>query len=406
MQIISIKELTARIKERLETDFLLNNVWLKGEVSNFKHHSSGHMYFTLKDNSAAIKCVMFRSRNQSLIFRPQAGMSVIARGNVTVYERDGQYQLYVDEMQPHGFGSLHLAFLQLKEKLEREGFFHPSRKKPLPGFPRKIGVVTSPTGAAVRDVINVLTRRYPQVHIIIVPVAVQGDAAPRQISDGIRNANLLPEIDVLIVGRGGGSIEELWAFNTEEVARAIFESALPIISAVGHETDFTIADFVADLRAPTPSAAAEMVVPDRREVQKYIDSLSARLTIGTRKYFSFLREKVKRAEESTVIKRPKDNLHRKMQDLDKLHRRLAQSIELQLDRKRSSMALQAAHLDNLSPLATLKRGYGICLGVDGRTLRTSGMVKKGEEINVILSDGTIDCTVTKIKEGIYGKGKE
>lgn len=406
MKILSIKELTAHIKQRLESDQLLNNVWLKGEISNFKHHSSGHMYFTLKDSSAAIKSVMFRSRNQTLIFRPQDGMAVLARGNVTVYERDGQYQLYVDEMQPHGVGSLHVAFLQLKEKLEKEGLFHPSRKRPLPGFPRKVGVVTSPTGAAVRDIINVLTRRYPQVHIIIVPVAVQGDGAPRQISDGIRIANLLTDIDVLIVGRGGGSIEELWAFNTEEVARAIFESVLPVISAVGHETDFTIADFVADMRAPTPSAAAEMVVPDRREVQKYLDTLSGRLAASTRKYLSFLREKVKRAKESTAMKRPKDNLQRKTQDLDKLHRRLAQSIELQLDRKKSAVALQATHLDSLSPLATLKRGYGICLRPDGTTLRKAGMAKTGDEINVVLSDGIIDCMVTKIKGGLYGQGEE
>ncbi|WP_232282324.1 exodeoxyribonuclease VII large subunit, partial [Paenibacillus sp. oral taxon 786] len=252
---------------KLESDQVLTDVWIRGEISNFTHHSSGHMYFTLKDADSRIKSIMFASYNQRLPFRPKEGTRVIARGNVSVYERDGQYQFYVTHMQPDGVGSLYLAFEQLKQKLEAEGLFAPGRKRPLPRFPKTIGVVTSPTGAAVRDILTTLGRRYPQAAVILYPVLVQGKGAAPSIVKAIRTLNAMGEADVLIVGRGGGSLEELWAFNEEQVARAIYESAIPVISAVGHETDFTIADFVADLRAATPTAAAELAVPHTAELR-------------------------------------------------------------------------------------------------------------------------------------------
>lgn len=402
MKIITISQLTGYIKDKLESDHILSNVWVKGEISNFKHHSSGHMYFTLKDKISALRCIMFRSRNQGLQFRPAEGMSVLARGYVTVYERDGQYQLYVEEMQPDGVGALFTAFLQLKARLEAEGLFAQERKRELPKFPRKVGVVTSPTGAAVRDIINVITRRFPQTHIIIVPVKVQGVEAPAEIADGIRIANSLGDIDVLVVGRGGGSIEELWAFNTELVARSIFESAIPVVSAVGHETDFTIADFVADRRAPTPSAAAELVVPDILEVRKHIDNLSQRISLGMRNNVSILRRRLERLSEHSVLKRPKDELYKKMMELDYMTRRLGQNIKAVINDKKTSLALNASRLDSLSPLATLSRGYAIALDSRGTVIKTAGDVQAGEDIEVVVSEGRIQCNVKGVKGGQNG----
>lgn len=402
MQILSVGQLTTHIKEKLESDFLLSNVWVKGEVSNFKHHSSGHMYFTLKDKTSALRCIMFKSRNNSLNFKPQEGMAVIARGYVNVYERDGQYQLYIEEMQPDGVGVLYTAFTQLKEKLEREGLFEPRHKRPLPTFPRKVGVITSLTGAAIRDIITVMTRRYPQVHVIIIPVAVQGDIAPLQIADAIKLAHLPGDLDLLIVGRGGGSIEELWAFNTEIVARSIFESKIPVISAVGHETDFTIADFVADRRAPTPSAAAEIAVPDLRELEKYLDNLRRRMMISIKNNVSALKERVRRAMENQVLKRPKDELYRKMQDLDYLTKRLGQATLGQVNSKKSNLILQLSRLDDLSPLATLKRGYAILREPNGLAVKETKRLKAGDRVEVIISDGTVDCTVNRVKEDTNG----
>jgi len=402
MKIISVAQLTGYIKEKLESDLILANIWIRGEISNFKHHSSGHMYFTLKDKSSALRCVMFKSRACSLVFTPREGMAVIARGNVTVYERDGQYQLYVEEMHQQGIGALHVAYLQLKEKLEKEGLFDRNRKRPLPLYPQSVGIVTSPTGAAVRDIITVISRRYPLVRIIIIPVAVQGDEAPGQIAEGIRRANTLKGLDVIIVGRGGGAIEELWAFNTEVVARSIYESTIPVISAVGHETDFTIADFVADHRAPTPSAAAEIVVPDFRELQKHLAGLGQRLINSARGHTASLRERLKRAVSSTVIKKPRDGLYRKMQDLDYLSRRLEQAIKIKLNSKRNEFTVRVSRLEGYSPLATLKRGYSICRDLNGTVLKNINQVVPGENVEVILTDGTAHCLVERVKEGKNG----
>jgi len=403
VKIISVSNLNGYIKEKLDSDVLLSNVWVRGEISNFKHHSSGHMYFTLKDKTGAVKAVMFRSRNNSLFFEPKEGMAVIAKGYVSVYERDGMYQLYVEEMHQQGVGTLHVAYLQLKEKLEKEGLFDPKRKRPLPRFPQRIGVVTSKTGAAVRDIVTVIHRRYPQAHIILFPVAVQGDEAPGQICEGIRLANEMTSLDVLIVGRGGGSIEELWAFNTEVVARSIFASTIPVVSAVGHETDFTIADFVADMRAPTPSAAAEIVVPDFREIQKNIDMLEQRMILGLKNMIYTSREKVNSLTGSPVMKRPQDKLYRMMQDLDHVTRRMAQAAKLNLTGKKSCLALQVSRLDDLSPLATMKRGYSICRDPGGRVVNSVKDVRTGDSVEVIVADGSADCVVKNIKEGAYGR---
>lgn len=402
MKIISISQLTGYIKDKLESDHILSNVWVKGEISNFKHHSSGHMYFTLKDKTSALRCIMFRSRNQGMQFKPAEGMSVVARGYVTVYERDGQYQLYVEEMQPDGVGALYTAFLQLKAQLEAEGLFAQERKRNLPKFPRKVGVVTSPTGAAIRDIITVITRRFPQTHIIIIPVKVQGQEAPAEIAEGIRIANSMGDIDVLVVGRGGGSIEELWAFNTEVVARSIFESSIPVVSAVGHETDFTIADFVADRRAPTPSAAAELVVPDIMEIRKHIKNLSQRISLGMRNNVSMLRRRLERLSEHSVLTRPKDELYKKMMELDYMTRRLGQNIKVLINNNKTSLALNASRLNSLSPLATLSRGYSIALDSKGKVIKNAGEVEVGGDMEIIVSDGRIQCSVKGVKEGQNG----
>ncbi|WP_068622158.1 exodeoxyribonuclease VII large subunit, partial [Paenibacillus tuaregi] len=279
---------------KLESDTLLSEVWIRGEISNFTHHSSGHMYFTLKDADSRIKSIMFASHNQRLPFIPKEGSRVIARGNVSVYERDGQYQFYATHMQPDGIGSLYLAYEQLKKKLEEEGLFDPSRKRALPRYPKTIGVITSPTGAAVRDIIITLQRRYPQVPVILHPVLVQGKQAAPSIVKALRTLNAMGEADVIIVGRGGGSLEELWAFNEEMVARAIYESAIPVISAVGHETDFTIADFVADLRAATPTAAAELAVPHAAELRALISQRERELQQGLKHRLARARERLAR----------------------------------------------------------------------------------------------------------------
>lgn len=396
MRIVTVSELTNYIKGKLEGDQILRNIWVKGEISNFRHHSSGHMYFTLKDEGSALKAIMFKSRNGQLPFRPENGMGVLAHGYISLFERDGQYQLYVDEMQPDGIGALHLAFMQLKEKLEKEGLFAVARKKILPLMPRKIGVVTSPTGAAIRDIITVMQRRFPRTHIVIVPVAVQGEEASAQIARGIELVNGLDDIDVIIVGRGGGSLEELWAFNTEVVARSIFVSRIPVISAVGHETDYTIADFVADHRAPTPSAAAEMAVPDRKELARYIYNLRERLNCAVIAKLQAEKKRLSACLMRAPFYRPKDRVYRYSQELDYLTRQLGQVTSTLLRSKKHELALKAAKLNALSPLATLERGFGICrTKPDGAVISGINQVEAGQDIEVILHDGRMECSVLR-----------
>lgn len=396
MRIVTVSELTNYIKGKLEGDQILRNIWVKGEISNFRHHSSGHMYFTLKDEGAALRAIMFKSRNRQLPFRPDNGMGVMARGYISLFERDGQYQLYVDEMQPDGIGALHLAYMQLKSKLEKEGLFAVDRKKKLPALPRKVGVVTSPTGAAVRDIITVIQRRFPQIHIILVPVAVQGDEAPAQIAKGIEMINGIEDIDIVIVGRGGGSLEELWAFNSEVVARSIFASRIPVISAVGHETDYTIADFVADHRAPTPSAAAEQAVPDCKELARQINNLRERLNCAVVTKLQSEQKRLRVCLERGPFLRPKDRVFRLNQELDYLTRRLGQAMAAEMQGRKHELALRMAKLNALSPLATLARGFGICRTMpDGTVISGVSRVAAGQDIEIILHDGWLECSVLR-----------
>ncbi len=398
-RIFSVGELTGYLKALLDSDRNLRSIWVRGEISNYKHHSSGHIYFTLKDETSTIKAVMFRSKASQLAFRPEHGMRVVARGYVTIFPRDGQYQLYVEELEPDGLGSLHLAFEQLKKRLEAEGLFDVNLKKSLPPFPRRLGIVTSPTGAAVQDMLNIIRRRYPKVHIILVPVAVQGEEAPGQIAQAVRMLNVPSmAVDVIIVGRGGGSLEELWAFNTEAVARAIFASHIPVVSAVGHETDFTIADFVADLRAPTPSAAAELVVPDEKELSRHLDSLGQRLLQGLKHQLHVKQKRLELCLQRGVLTRPKDRLFQLSQHVDSLERELTMRAEKALQGKQGLLAALAGQLQALSPLATLSRGYTLTLYSDDRR-RVTGVeeVRVGQGLTTLLADGEVDCTVTEVR---------
>lgn len=428
---------------KLESDTLLAEVWIRGEISNFTHHSSGHMYFTLKDADSRIKSIMFASHNQRLPFIPKEGTRVIARGNVSVYERDGQYQFYATHMQPDGIGSLYLAFEQLKQKLEREGLFAPERKSPLPRFPKVIGVVTSPTGAAVRDILTTLQRRYPQAAVVLYPVLVQGKGAAPSIVQAIERLNAMGEVDVLIVGRGGGSLEELWAFNEEVVARAIYESAIPIISAVGHETDFTIADFVADLRAATPTAAAELAVPHSAELRALIGQREQVLQRGLQHQVSQARERLRRLQKSPALLQPRRSLLQHAERLDtlqsrmesrmlsrtqltlskygRLHERLLRyhpqdalllakrrqsdagrllrtAMSAMLREKSQQLSYGIRQLDALSPLKVMARGYSLVYDEQGQSLiKSLSDVEPGDMVKVKVTDGELECQVWGMK---------
>jgi exodeoxyribonuclease VII large subunit len=395
LRIFTVRELNRHIKELVEKDYQLANVWVKGEVSNFKAASSGHFYFTLKDDSSCLKVVMFRSRNRLVPFRPENGMAVTVRGYVTVFERDGAYQLYAEEMEPDGTGALYLAFEQLKERLQREGLFDRKYKKPLPLLPRRIGIVTSPTGAVIRDMIEIIKRRWPGRELILVPVQVQGEGAPPAVARGIQLLNRLGGVDLIVVGRGGGSLEELWAFNTEIVARSIFNSRVPVISAVGHETDVTISDFVADARAATPSAAAEMAVPDKREMERYIRALRTRIDRALDGKIIEGRRRLSACLANRVFTRPLDTLCGPwQQSLDTLNRRLAQGIRGVVEREGNRLAVLAGRLHTLSPLATLSRGYSICTTPDGKSVVSdAGSVAEGDKVTVRLHRGLLQCVV-------------
>ena len=393
-----MSELTLRIKGVLESEPEFGAVLVRGEISNFKHHTSGHMYFTLKDEKSRLKCVMFRAKNRTLRFRPEDGLTVVAAGAIGLYEVAGEYQLYVEELHPAGVGALYLAFEQLKRRLEAEGLFDAARKRPLPFLPRTVGVVTSPTGAAVRDIISVLRRRYPTVNILLAPAIVQGEAGPESVVRAIARLAARPDVDVLIVGRGGGSLEELWTFNDERVARAIAASPVPVISAVGHETDVTIADFVADLRAPTPSAAAEMAVPEREALVRQIRSLTDRLAGAGRRKIQLLRQGLRHLESRPALTRPLDPLRQRAQQVDELLHRLSTGFERALERRRQRFEAAAAKLDGLSPLATLARGYAICSfeGSDA-PIRDASAVKAGDRLRLRLHRGEIACMADAVR---------
>lgn len=395
MRVLTVRELTQHIKNMIERDQLLANVWVKGEISNFKAASSGHFYFTLKDSASTLKVVMFRSKSRALIFRPDNGMAVTVRGYVSVYERDGTYQLYAGEIEPDGTGALHLAFEQLKERLQGEGLFDPKHKKTLPLLPRRIGLVTSPTGAAVRDMVEIIRRRWTGLEIILVPVLVQGEGAPPDIARGIQLLNKWGAVDIIITGRGGGSLEELWAFNTEIVARSIYNSKIPVISAVGHETDYTIADFVADARAATPSAAAEMAVPDKREMSRYIQALNSRLYSAINEKAAGNRQRLNACLAGRVFARPVDVIcGTRQQPLDFLNHRLSQGMTNLASGEKKRLAVLAGRLQALSPLATLARGYSICTTPDGKhVISEAESVEIGERLAVRLQKGILDCIV-------------
>ena len=401
--ILTVSEVNKHIKDMISKDDILSGLWVKGEISNFKNHYSGHFYFSLKDEKSVLKCVMFRSNASLLPFMPEDGMKVIIRGYISVFERDGQYQLYAEEMQPDGIGALYIAFEKLKKKLEAEGLFDASKKKKLPYLPKAIGVVTSSTGAVIRDIINVLSRRFYNVNLKLYPVQVQGEQAAGQIAAAVRRLNELDNVDVIIVARGGGSLEDLWPFNEEIVARSIYESRIPVISAVGHETDFTIADFVADVRAPTPSAAAELVMPERAVVENRLDSLKLRLRNAVMKKTAMERLLLKKIEGSVAFRQPLNKIYQGRMLLDVQKKYMHKALSALNTNYRNKLSLLAATLDTLSPLKSLARGYSITKSKkDGSLVRSVHAVSIGDRLEINLMDGRLGCTVESIEEDSNG----
>ncbi|MDH7576228.1 MAG: exodeoxyribonuclease VII large subunit [Bacillota bacterium] len=397
-------EVTNYLRNLLEGDPVLNSIWVRGEISNFKFHTSGHLYFTLKDEAGSLRCVMFRSRSGQLSFLPANGMNVLVRGYISLYEREGSCQLYVEELTPDGLGALYLAYCQLKARLEREGLFASEHKKPLPFLPRKIGVITSPNGAAWHDLVTVMRRRFPGIPILLAPAAVQGEQAPMQLCAALAALNRRFDLDVIIMGRGGGSLEELWAFNTEEVVRAIFNSRIPVVSAVGHETDYTIADFVADLRAPTPSAAAELVVPARAELERKLYSLQNRLIQATLQILKGKQEQVRgnAGRNFTCLLQNRAIVHQ--QEVKLLSLRLIQEMRKTWESNRTKIEVLAGKLNSLSPLTILQRGYSLCwVPQTGQLIRSSRQVGEGDALEVILGEGSLSCLVKEVKEGLPWK---
>ena len=395
--IISVSELNSLIKEFFDLNPMFNSVYVKGEISNFKRHSSGHCYFSLKDEKSVIKAVMFKFNALSLNFEPENGMKVIINARLSSYERDGVYQLYVNEMQPDGVGALHIKFEQLKEKLSKEGLFDEQFKKPLPRFPKTVGVVTSKTGAAVKDIINVIKRRAKNTDIIIYPATVQGADAHKSIVAGIEYFNE-NKVDVMIVGRGGGSIEDLWCFNEEEVARAIFKSSVPVVSAVGHETDYTISDFVADLRAPTPSAAAELCVPHLKDVIGFIETSRSRMYLSLNKNIDLYKNKLDTLKNSNVFIYPKRMLERYEQDIVSRSATLCNAYERIIASKKESFVRSISSLDSLSPLKVLKRGYTFVEDKEGKVIDSAKKLNTDDIISLKFADGKANCQVVS-KEG-------
>jgi exodeoxyribonuclease VII large subunit len=403
--VLSITQLTEYIRGRLDDDPFLGQVAVRGEISNYKVYPSGHHYFTLKDEGAALKCVMFKGNAMRLRFRPDNGMKVIAMGKVTVYPRDGAYQLYCAAMAMDGVGDLYAAFEQLKKKLAAQGLFDPAHKKPLPKCPGTIGIVTSSAGAAVHDMLRILRKRYPLTKVRLLPVRVQGAEAPAEIAGALRYANKWRVADLIITGRGGGSIEDLWAFNDERVARAIYESDLPVISAVGHEPDVTISDFVADARASTPSNAAEIAVPDQEELRRRLGALQTRMEQSERKRVKNLREQFEKTARSRVLQDPMAFIDDKRLLLDYTQKNLASLARQQTAQRMQQFASLAAKLDALSPLSVLGRGYAVARTEDGQILRAAQDVSVGEKIEVLLGQGSLNCTVDACNTGGYDDGK-
>ncbi|GAB2573697.1 exodeoxyribonuclease VII large subunit [Gracilibacillus alcaliphilus] len=449
-QYLSVTALTKYIKKKFDVDEHLNELWLRGEISNFKHHSRGHMYMTIKDDHANIRAVMFNRHSSGLSFVPENGMSVLIKGFVSVFESQGQYQLYIQEMQPDGIGAFYLAFEQLKEKLAKEGLFDPIHKQTLPKYPQQIAVITSPTGAAIRDILTTLERRFPIASVLIIPVLVQGNQAAASIVEGIQKANDLPEVDLIITGRGGGSLEELWSFNEEAVARAIFQSKKPVISAVGHETDTTISDMVADLRAPTPTAAAELAVPSQLDLMEKVKQMEQALLQQVHTKLRLADDKLKLMDNAYVFKYPERLILEKEQQLvdnvDKLIKQMQRTLQTkrdywkfidtrlkrfdllkqvnqqkerldhqlkQLDRvlkqqlewKTNKFNDQLTQLDLLNPIHTMRRGYAIAYDQHNQIIKSVSSVKEKEAITVQISDGALSAIVKEVRKGEENEGK-
>lgn len=393
---MTVSQLNGYIKEKIADDENLNNVLIKGEISNFKNHYTGHMYFTLKDENSLIKCIMFKSYAQKLEFMPKDGMKVFVLGTVSVFERDGIYQIYVKAMQEDGVGALYKKYEELKKKLEEQGFFDMSHKQKIPLMPKTIGVLTSQTGSVIRDIINVSTRRNPNVRIRLYPVPVQGEGASTKIAEGIRWINENKAADVLILARGGGSLEDLWPFNEEEVAYAIYNSKIPIISAVGHETDFTIADFTADLRAPTPSAAAELAVPDVYELAKKINQYQERLRLSLKRKLENMKLRLEKCLSSRVLKEPLRPIQDQYIRIDNIVKRLETQIKTKQKEEEKRYVELVSKLDALSPLKTLARGYTI-IEKEGKIANKAEQLKIGDKVQIRLEDGTAQSEIIDVK---------
>lgn len=400
MQALTITQLNEYIKAKLDRDDVLSSVAVKGEISNYKMYPSGHHYFTLKDENAALKCVMFRGSASQLRFRPENGMKVVAMGKITVYPRDGAYQLYCSAMIVDGVGDLYAAFEQLKKKLDREGLFDTAHKKPLPQYPGTIGIITSSAGAAVHDMLRILGKRFPMVQVKLLPVRVQGAEAPAEIAAAIRYANCHKLADVLIVGRGGGSIEDLWAFNDERVAHAIYDSRIPVISAVGHEPDVTISDYVADLRAATPSNAAELVVPDCQSLYQQLDSTMNRMASVMNRRLSSAERQLKTLSESAALRSPEGYLNLRLNELEHLKSRLISAENAILQSKTRSFTQYAAKLDAMSPLKVISRGYALVKDENNNLVRSAAQVQPGQAIDISLADGHFGAVVTQKEEPV------
>jgi exodeoxyribonuclease VII large subunit len=416
--VLTVSELTRRLQEVLEDRFPA--VWVEGEISNFRLYGSGHAYFTLKDADSQIRAVLFRNRGRRIKFEPADGLHVMAFGGIEVYPQRGEYQMVIELLEPKGLGALQLAFEQLKTRLQAEGLFDQARKRELPRFPRKIGIVTSTSGAAIRDILRVIGRRFGELHIVIAPCRVQGDGAAEEIAQGIRDLNTLGDVDVIIAGRGGGSLEDLWAFNEEIVARAIVASKVPVVSAVGHEVDFTIADFVADLRAPTPSAAAELVVREKqavvdglgqlrarlerfaarplRDLERRVDELTARLRRAMRAELGRANHRVALSTRALRASDPVARVSRDRHRLENLQSRMVASLSRRRDRARYALQTAVGRLDSLSPLAVLGRGYSLTRTAAGQVVHSPAQVNVGDPIRVLLHRGSLDARVTDTRE--------
>ena len=396
---LTVTELNRYIKDLVDINPPLGAIYIKGEISNFKAHSSGHFYFSLKDSDSVLKAVMFRMSASRLGYMPQNGMKVVAHGRISVYERGGEYQLYADSMEPDGVGAMYMALEQLKAKLSAMGLFDESRKKPLPKIPSAVGVVTSPTGAAVRDIINVCTRRFPYARIRVYPALVQGDGAVDSVAAGIEYFNRCGGADVLIVGRGGGSIEDLWAFNSEKVAIAVSRSRIPVISAVGHETDVTICDLVADRRAPTPSAAAELAVPETAELKQKFNNVITRETAVLMGRIDAKKKELDRLAASRVLTSPAASFEDRSVTVDRLSDRLARAQNNILEKKTALLKSGAASLSALNPMAVLSRGYGAVFAADGSVIKSVESLSVGDTVKLALSDGDALCGIKEIELG-------